>query len=408
MSKIAFLLWSADISGGTNVVFEHVKRLIVLGDDITLITEEVVDESQLDWHCEAKCFNWQTYASVDQQEFDIVLATWWRTAFMLSKVKAKHYAYFVQSIESRFYPDEEIPLKQLVEMTYSLPITYITEASWIKDYLRDEHHQDALLARNGIKKSIYQLEGEVIPRTSAGALRVLIEGPLGIDFKNVANTIDICRRSKADEVWLMTMSDVNEVEGVDRVFSRISVEDTARIYRSCDAIVKLSKVEGMFGPPLEMFHCGGTSVTYDVSGYDEYIVPDENGLVAKMDDEAAVLEYVNLLKDSPETLARLKTNALVTAKNWPDWPEASDVFFDAIKQVVGKNPDSTRLLEPLCNVAWEYYDYAEKLRLRNDNKGPNHLESRFNEFQEALASQAKMIDDRDAYILVLEKRLNGS
>lgn len=41
----------------------------------------------------------------------------------------------------------------------------------------------------------------------------------------------------------------------------------------------------MFGPPLEMFHCGGTSIVYDVTGHDEYIVHDKNGLVAKTDDD---------------------------------------------------------------------------------------------------------------------------
>jgi glycosyltransferase involved in cell wall biosynthesis len=364
MSKIAFLLWSADISGGTNVVFEHVKRLIVLGDDITIITEMPIDKNQLDWHKAAMVFNWQTYDSVAEQAFDIVFATWWRTAFMLPNIKAKHYAYFVQSIESRFYPDEEIPLKQLVEMTYLLPIAYITEANWIKNYLQDKYNQDALLARNGIKKSIYQLEGEVIPRTSAGALRVLIEGPLGIDFKNVENTIAVCRQSKADEIWLMTMSDVNEVEGIDQVFSRIPVEDTARIYRSCDVIVKLSKVEGMFGPPLEMFHCGGTSITYDVSGYDEYIVPDENGLVAKMGNEGQVLNYINLLKESPEMLARLKDNAILTANSWPDWSEAGDDFHHAVHHILSNNQTDSRLLAPLGDVAWQHYEVSEAFRLK--------------------------------------------
>jgi hypothetical protein len=42
--------------------------------------------------------------------------------------------------------------------------------------------------------------------------------------------------------------------------------DTPLVYRSCDILGKLSYVEGMFGPPLEMFHCGWTAIVYNVTG----------------------------------------------------------------------------------------------------------------------------------------------
>ncbi len=71
---------------------------------------------------------------------------------------------------------------------------------------------------------------------------------------------------------------------------KIPVESTPVIYRSCDVLLKLSKVEGMFGPPLEMFHCGGTAITYDVTGSEEYLVSGRNSLVVPMDDEKAVAD----------------------------------------------------------------------------------------------------------------------
>ena len=104
--------------------------------------------------------------------------------------------------------------------------------------------------------------------------------------------------------------------------------DCAKIYRSCDVIVKLSYVEGMFGPPLEMFHCGGTTIVYDVTGHDEYIEHEKNGLVVKTDDDDKVVEYINKLKDNPRYLNKLKKEALVTAKNWISWEESSLRFYD--------------------------------------------------------------------------------
>jgi len=90
-------------------------------------------------------------------------------------------------------------------------------------------------------------------------------------FKNVEKTIELCLQSDADEIWLLTSTEISEYPGVDKCFSRVAIEKTPEIYRSCDVLVKLSYVEGMFGPPLEMFHCGGTAIVYDVTGHDEYI-----------------------------------------------------------------------------------------------------------------------------------------
>jgi hypothetical protein len=144
------------------------------------------------------------------------------------------------------------------------------------------------------------------------------------------------REGGADEVWLLTASDIERAPGVDRVFSRIPQERTAPIYRACDVLLKLSTVEGMFGPPLEMFHCGGTSIVYDVTGHDEYIVHGRNALVARKHDEAAVRGYVRRLKETPEFLQGLKAGALKTAQSWPDWAESGRQFELAVNELIGR------------------------------------------------------------------------
>ena len=211
-----------------------------------------------------------------------------------------------------------------------MPMEIITEATWIKEYLEKNYLKHPILVHNGIRKDIYSLDGDVIKKRDPNRLRVLVEGPVDVDFKNVPKTIDLCRKSKADEIWLMTSSEVTKVKGVDRVFSRVPIWEAAKIYRSCDVIVKLSYVEGMFGPPLEMFHCGGTAITYDVTGHDEYIVNGVNGLVVHRDEDDKVVEYLNNLKDNPELLLQLKKGAIKTANEWIDWQESSDRFYNAV------------------------------------------------------------------------------
>ncbi|MGO9121290.1 MAG: glycosyltransferase [Desulfomonilaceae bacterium] len=324
--KWAFVLDSPNISGGTYVIFQHALYAKAIDDEVYLLTEKPVNKRQLEWHPEAKSLNWITLDQAISLEFDVVVATWWPTVFLLHKIPARSYAYFAQSVESRFYAENELPVRMLVDSTYLLPFDIITEAQWIKNYVAAKFNRIPRVVRNGIRKDVFRPDGNTHDPRQAHILRILVKGPLNIPFKNVDRTIEICRRSKADEVWLLTSTGLSKYPGVDRVFSRIPVHDTAAVYRSCDVLVKLSYVEGMFGPPLEMFHCGGTAIVYDVTGADEYIRHAFNALVAPSGSEQQVIDYINSLKERPERLAALKQGAAITASQWRDWHESSAEF----------------------------------------------------------------------------------
>lgn len=335
--KWAVLLGSAAVGGGTYVIFEHAVRAMERGAFVTIVTMEHVAKKELYWHDRARNLNWKTLQEAEKETYDVVICTWWRLVYEAYRLKGKHYIYFVQSVESRFYPAEEKPLRQLAEATYMLPMPVITEAAWIKEYLAENYLRNVRLVRNGIRKDIYMPEGKCYAPREKGRLRVLVEGPIDVEFKNVPKTVALCRKSEADEIWLMTSSDIKSYPGTDRVFSKVPIEETPLIYRSCDVIVKLSYVEGMFGPPLEMFHCGGTAVTYDVTGYDEYIEHGINALVAARDDDKKVIEYLNKMKREPGCLEKLKAGALHTASQWNSWEQSSALFYETVEEICRQN-----------------------------------------------------------------------
>ena len=330
MSKIIFTLGSPAIGGGTIVIFEHATRMKKEGEDVYIVTDRKISREEYSWHPLAHTLKWVTYDEIKKMKFDMAIATWWRTVYDLYKINANKYVYFVQSIESRFYSEQEKGLKILSELTYMLGMKVITEATWIKNYL-EKYGIDAYLVHNGIRKDIFKSDGKKYDKCNG--LRVLVEGPVDVAFKNVPKTIELVRKSNAKEIWLLTSSSITSYEGVDRVFSKVPPTECSKIYRSCDVIVKLSYVEGMFGPPLEMFHCGGTAIVYDVTGHDEYIVHNKNGLVVKTDDEEKVVEYINKLSNA-KTLARLKKGALDTASKWISWEQSSKKFYEKVKELL--------------------------------------------------------------------------
>jgi O-antigen biosynthesis protein len=337
MRKIAFVCAEPCISGGFNVIFRHAMELARGGVTVAIVCKTPVTAAHIDWHPIAEMANHPNLLWLDHNEasshcFDLAIATWWGTFFDLCKVQADRYAYFVQSIESRFYPLGERAVRAAVDGTYDAPLGIITEARWIRDYFHRLYGRDAGLAPNGIDKAIFTEIGDVIAPRSPGRLRVLVEGPLDEAFKNVPASIRLAREGGADEIWLLTSSAADAVDGVDRVFSRITQAQVATVYRSCDLILKLSLVEGMFGPPLEMFHCGGTAIVYNVTGHDEYIMHGRNALVAECHDEAAVVRFIRQLKDFPPFLEALKANAIDAAAQWPDWPASTAQFRDAMEK----------------------------------------------------------------------------
>lgn len=345
--KICFLLGSPSISGGTYVIFQHALYGMRIGHDVTVVPMFPVDEGKDHWHPALAQLKFKTLGEVKDIEFDVAVATWWKTMLDMPKIKAKSYTYFVQSIESWFAPESEIPLRKLIDKTYEIDMPVITEAKWIRDYLINKYNRDVWLAPNGIRKDFLNTSIKPIENRLVSGLRVLVEGPLGSDIKNVARTINLVRSSRPKEVWLLTSTPLNKYPGVDRVFSHVPADKIAEIYSSCDVLVKLSYVEGMFGPPLEMFHCGGTAIVYDVTGYDEYIVNNQNSIVVKTDDERGVIESIKLLKSDLNLLNRLKNGALKTASEWPSWDMASKTFFDCLDEIYSQGAKKVFNMEKL-------------------------------------------------------------
>lgn len=355
------------ISGGTYVIVQHASFLRSQGFHVTLAVQEPFTAATLAWHDEAPKLRCLPIEEAKQEAFDLVIATWWKTAFELGNFDARRYAYFVQSIESRFYPESEGPLRALVDATYRFPVEYVTEATWIQQYLKDDYARDTSLVRNGIRKDVYSPSGVAsAPRPRNAQPRVLVEGHFGVSFKNTALGVRLAKAAGAKDIWVLTGSPIKWLPGVARVFSRVPMVKTAEIYRSCDILIKLSTVEGMFGPPLELFHCGGTAVVFDVSGHDEYIVNGENAVVVQTGDTEGVVRVLKKLISDRVELSRLQAGALQTADNWPSWQDASALFCAWVEKSLEGPAMEKSVLAEMTTQAFDEYAIQEKQRLNSN------------------------------------------
>lgn len=352
--KIAFVVFDLQMSGGVGVVLEHARRLSLLdGWDVTLVLAR--EQEQPHW----QGFEHLPHLHVCSREqalgdrYDIAIATWWETTFTLFELNADRYAYFVQSLEDRFYRYDEAE-RLGAGLTLDLPVSFVTEARWIADILAQlRPDTQCFLVRNGIDKEAFAPLKRVAPSTD-GPLRVLVEGYPSVWFKHVPEAIEAIRAMREPYRLTVVSGDPEGVRalGVDDVVGPITHREMADRYAETDVLLKLSSVEGMFGPPLEAFHKGATCVVTPVTGHEEYVEHGFNGLIADWEDLRGTARQLDLLARDRELLHFLRCNALETARAWPDWDQASQFMAAALLEIKrAPRPDgapaSARLLADL-------------------------------------------------------------
>jgi glycosyltransferase involved in cell wall biosynthesis len=338
--QVAFVVNDLQLSGGVGVVVAHARRLAEQhGMDVSL----VLAREQEDPH-------WQELEHLEVlpaeaargRTFDVVVSTWWETVAAAFSLDARRHAAFVQSLEDRFYAPDE-PDRLAATVTLDLPVAFLTEATWIRDLLADLRPDATChLVRNGIDKDVFAPVAE--PEVHDGPLRILVEGYASTWFKGVNDAIAAVREMSEPHTLTVVAPDRTglDADGADRVIGPIPSDAMAGEYAAADVVLKLSRVEGMAGPPLEAFHRGATCVSTAVTGHDEYIADGRNALLTSWDDQRGTSRLLDLLARDRRLLHELRVSALRTARSWPSTEQSTAMFALALRRIVAApSPDPT-------------------------------------------------------------------
>ncbi|MBS1959517.1 MAG: glycosyltransferase family 4 protein [Bdellovibrionales bacterium] len=325
--KIAFVVHENTLSGGAFVIYRHAHYLQSIGHDVSLLYYRVANANRIFY----PNFKVKSYLLKDVHtanvRFDVVFATWWESFYYFHYVNAERYFYFVQSDERRFYNEikkksERDRWKSMVRLTYQFPeVGIITEAKWIKKVLEDEFRLKVEYAPNGVDGDVFHTNVKALAPKPKEKLRFLVEGHGTSPFKRVDLAFEALKPYRDQiEVWQIAGDGYRKKSwNPDRFFSKLSLKEMAPVYRSCDVLIKLSIVEGVFGPPLEMMACGNTALVSQVTGHDEYIVNEENSLSVPCDDiESTRRAIERFIEGGRPFVEQLSKNAVEKAKemNW--------------------------------------------------------------------------------------------
>jgi glycosyltransferase involved in cell wall biosynthesis len=349
---IAYVLPGVGIGGGNNIIFEHASRLADRGHHVFLLNM-LYTHTDINWHPKRnlRVFNLDdklTYRYLANIEIDILFATGWQTFYEILRrdLRARHFFYFVQAREALFNPRGSWDAR-LADITLNAKLHYVTEASWIQKWLSAEFGHEVLKLPHKLNREIISKTDPLSPRGER--VRVLLEGPLSNPWKRMNDSFLAVQNLDA-EIWCVSgAGELQPWQRPDRFFFAVPYAMMSEIMSSCDILVKLSAVEGVFGPPLEMMACGGTAVTSRVNGYDEYIVDGYNALTVDIGDYENARRKLRALIDDRELLQLLKSGARETADRLSDWESTIDILESKI-QCVCAVPCEVRSL-PMATMA---------------------------------------------------------
>ncbi len=141
------------IGGGHRDIFEHLNRLLDRGHEVALYT--LGDEP--DWFpLRAPVHSFEYYEELVQELAGvdaIKVATWWNTAAPVwqASVLRGIPVYFVQDIETSYYPDDE-SVRHAVLDSYRPEFHYMTISSWNADRLRELGLESELIPPGSISR----------------------------------------------------------------------------------------------------------------------------------------------------------------------------------------------------------------------------------------------------------------
>lgn len=314
--RIIYVLQTLGYSGGIKMVFDHANRL---PKDKFSVEVWGLNTHDCPWHIDddvkLRTFkNYERMSNALESQEAIKVATWWETAFpvWLSSVTKGVPVYFIQEIETWFYPNDVVAqsavvscyrkefrnmttsgynLKEIQEMglkAVKIPCGYDSK---VNKPLKSIKREDNLLAGNGRK--FFQ--------------------------KNLDFTINGWQAMGDERPNLLLYGSEPELAHLDKKITyvtRPSDAEVNEIFNRATVFIQTSRHEGFCLPLLEAMATGAPIVCTDAHGNRDFCFDGKNCLMVEHDNVEQLQTALKKLFGDPALRKKLSQNALNTAKDF--------------------------------------------------------------------------------------------
>jgi len=355
--RITFICGAVNQGGGSRVTAIYAKKLLERGHDVTVIGRKprVVPRRRrvLGWLSTrpqplkdrdsyfrglGDRFRWLPHKfPLDESnvpEADVIVATWWRTAFEVASMPPEKgaKAYFVQHHEVH----DHLP-HDLSAGSYFLPLKKITVAGWLVETMSARYGDlDVALVPNAVDTQQFNAP----PRARNSRPRVgLMYSPTifkGLDV--MLEAVKIARGRFPDlELTAFGKSDPEPVFPLPKgahYHRSPAQKDIPGLYAACDAWLFGSRSEGFGLPLLEAMACRTPVAATRSGAAPDLIVPGVNGYLADVEDaEALGAGLIKILSLPPDRWQAMSDAAYARAHEC-SWDDSTDAFEAALSDIM--------------------------------------------------------------------------
>jgi glycosyltransferase involved in cell wall biosynthesis len=267
----------------------------------------------------------------DLPDADVVIATWWETAFMVATLPPEkgRKVYFVQHHEVF----EHLPT-HVSAGSYHLPLRKITISGWLRDIMAARYgDHDVAVVPNSVDTDLFHAK------------------PRGKQSLPTLGMIYARERFKGLDVALGTIGEVLRTHpnlqvvafgtvpvGMDLPlplgarYVHAPAQDQLRgLYAGCDVFLSASRAEGFGLPILEAMACRTPVVATATGCATDVIENGVEGHVAEVEDCAGLAEGVRNVIDLAESDWRRMSEAAFGRATGYSWDDATDLFERALR-----------------------------------------------------------------------------
>lgn len=333
--RIVYVTEDTGVGGGHRDVFEHLTRLAARGHEVALYTlGQRPDWFALPAQVAIRSFpDYDALARALSQLQAIKVATWWMTAAHVWRASVPRGipVYFVQDIETSYYPDHE-QARHAVLDSYRPELHYMTISAWNRERLRELGLHAALIPP-GIDLDTFKPRPDVARREDM-VLALGRSNPL----KNLPLTLAAWRAldTPRPELCLFGIEPELATDPGMRYVTAPGDEQVNELFCQATVFVQTSTHEGFALPPLEAMATGAAVVTTDAHGNRDFCRDGVNCLMPDPDPRAVSGAIARLLSD-PELRARLGRAGIETAAEyaWERRIDALEKFFEGVAESRG-------------------------------------------------------------------------
>ena len=360
--RITFIVNHRNMSGGVRVIAIYAEKLAARGHDVTIVSRPRPVErfrrkvkmlvTGKGWpenpnHLPSHFDNLKVphhiidtrrpIADRDVPDADVVIATWWETAYWvndLSRAKGAK-AYFVQD----FGALDSQPMDKLAE-TWNMPMHKIVISSYIRDLVREHCPADEPLSlvTNSVDLELFSSPPRGRQRTPTVGTMYNVAAFKGLD--TCLKAVELARRQLPDLKLICfgphEASRDYPLPPNAELLVHLPNERLKDLYSRCDAWLFGPRKEGYGLPILEAMACRTPVIATPAGAAPELLEHGGGALVQHEDSAGMAAAIVRICSMNDSDWRAMSDKAYATVAGYT-WDHATDLFEAALKTAIERS-----------------------------------------------------------------------